>query len=126
MFSFLGTKDRDERFLILEGDISKPDAGLSPCSLAALCSDLKVQCVINCAASVRFNQSFDDAAASNITSALYLQQLSQRLCAKFVHISTAFVHGNLTGTKASPLTETLFDLGKFDAGKVYKSIAIRN
>lgn len=122
IFSFLATEDLEDRFLILEGDISQPDAGLSQCSLAALCSDLKVQCVVNCAASVRFNQSLDDAAASNITSALYLQKLSQGLCAKFVHISTAFVHGNLTGTKASPLTETLFALGKYDAGKIYKSM----
>jgi dTDP-4-amino-4,6-dideoxygalactose transaminase/nucleoside-diphosphate-sugar epimerase/acyl-CoA-binding protein len=122
MFSFLTKQERDEKILVLEGDTCKPDGGIAAKDLAVLFTDLKVQSVINCAASVRFSQGLDEAATANITAALYLQQLSLKLNAKFVHISTAFVHGGLTGTKSSPLTETLFSLDKFDADKIYRSM----
>ena len=122
MFSFVTKQERDEKFLVLEGDTSKEDAGLSKHDLGHLLAKLKIQCVINCAASVRFTLPLDDAAAQNITSALHLHSLSQKLNAKLVHISTAFVHGGLTGTTSSPLTETLFSLEKFDAEKIYKSM----
>jgi hypothetical protein len=87
-----------------------------------LTNEIKLHSVINCAASVRFDQSLDTAAISNIQSALELQLLSRRLNAKFIHISTAFVHGAQTGTKSSPLTEKLFDLGSFDVEKIYGSM----
>jgi thioester reductase-like protein len=122
MFAFFAKHQRDTKLLILEGDTSKADAGLSKIDLTHLCANLKVQSVINCAASVRFTLPLDKAAAHNITSAMHLHRLAQKLNAKLVHISTAFVHGGMTGTNALPLTEMLFNLGKFDAEKIYKSM----
>lgn len=122
MFAFFAKDQRDTKFLVLEGDTSKADAGLSRNDLTHLCTNLRVQSVINCAASVRFTLPLDKAAAHNITSAMHLHSLAQKLNAKLVHISTAFVHGGMTGTNAFPLTEMLFSLGKFDAEKVYKSM----
>lgn len=122
MFSFLTEEEKQHLIVVLEGDVSKPQAGLSTRDLNILKNDMKVQAIINCAASVRFSQSMDEAANANITSALHLHNLSRVLNAKFVQISTAFVHGALTGTRSSPLPETLFNFRSFDPSRIYKSM----
>ena len=41
---------------------------------------------------------------------------------KFVHVSTAFVHGGETGTRDAPLPESLYSLRHFDAAEIYHSM----
>jgi glycerone phosphate O-acyltransferase len=120
MFSLVS--DRKRLIMVMEGDTLKPNAGLDSQDLHRLRHDFKVRCVINCAATVAFTQSLEDAAESNITSALYLQKLSRTLKARLVQISTAFVHGGLTGEPSSPLPQTLFSLESFDPRRIYKSM----
>eukprot|EP00547_Thalassionema_nitzschioides_P011168 CAMPEP_0194262984 /NCGR_PEP_ID=MMETSP0158-20130606/46816_1 /TAXON_ID=33649 /ORGANISM="Thalassionema nitzschioides, Strain L26-B" /LENGTH=2209 /DNA_ID=CAMNT_0039003149 /DNA_START=70 /DNA_END=6701 /DNA_ORIENTATION=- len=122
IFSLLTKEEKQNLIVVLEGDVSKPHAGLSTKDLNMLKYDLQIQSIINCAASVGFVQSLDEAAGANITSALHLHNLSMLLNAKFVQISTAFVHGALTGTQLSPLPETLFDFRSFDPNRIYTSM----
>ena len=125
MFSFLSDDDKNELIEVLEGDVAKPFAGLSRKDLARIDRDLSISHVIHSAASVSFTQDLSDAATSNITSSLNMQTLTSRLPnknAKFVHLSTAFVHGDRCGSTVSPLPEDLFSLGPFDASEIYKSM----
>eukprot|EP00957_Ditylum_brightwellii_P157059 11953664-Ditylum_brightwellii.AAC.1 len=62
---------------------------------------------------------------SNITSSLQLQALMRQLKnknAKFVHVSTVFVHGSSTGTALSSLPEELFSLHQYDPEELYRSM----
>jgi hypothetical protein len=89
--------------------------------LAAQTGDISV---IHAAAAVSFTQPLVDAAASNITAALKMQELAKGLGGKYVHFSTAFVHGNNLTEADAPLQETLFniDLAKHDPQKLYESM----
>jgi alkyldihydroxyacetonephosphate synthase len=109
---------------VVEGDVTKEFAGLAPMDLARICQDETITHIFNCAAAVSFTQELSDAARSNVTSALNMQALAVRLKnnAKFVHVSTSFVHGDLTGSCDSPLPEKLFSFGPFDPVEVYKSM----
>ena len=125
MYSFLSEAEKEELVCVVEGDVTKPNVGLSTEDLSKICNDLNVTHVIHCAASVSFTQSLKDSAVSNITSSLNLQALTRclkRRPAQYVHISTAFVHGGLTGTKKDPLPEQLHSLGGYDAAELYRSM----
>jgi 1-acyl-sn-glycerol-3-phosphate acyltransferase len=129
MFSFLSADEKSQYVRVINGDVTVENAGINSTDLHVLCNKYIVSHVIHSAASVSFNQSFPDAAKSNITSTLSLQKLATKLNhgqklgrTKFVHISTAFIHGRMTGTVEEPLDETLFDLGNFDAQEIYKSM----
>lgn len=78
--------------------------------------------LIHCAASVSFTQSLRDAAASNISSALNLQQLVASISnnVKFVHISTAFIRGKRPSDFLHD--EKLCPFGPFDPYSIYKSM----
>jgi alkyldihydroxyacetonephosphate synthase len=125
MFSFLSSPneiDIDSIVTVIESDVSLPHLGMSDGDTQALAS-MNVTHVIHCAAAVSFVQPLEDAAASNITPALQLQTLANELWkAKYVHISTAFVHGGLAGTKAKPLGKELHALGDYDPYELYKSM----
>jgi perosamine synthetase len=108
----------------MEGDVSQPHAGLSDIDIARLVN-LKVSHVLHCAAVVSFTQSLPEAARSNISASLHVQALSRKISsakARFVHLSTSFVHGGRTGSESDPLKEELFDLGRFDPMKLYQSM----
>ena len=125
MFSFL--TDVEKRLLVhvVEGDVTQPDVGLSASDIDEVCNKLYITHVIHCAASVSFTQTLKDAAVSNITSSLNLQSLTghlKRTSARYVQISTAFVHGGMTGSEANPLPEQLHSLDGYDAADLYRSM----
>jgi 1-acyl-sn-glycerol-3-phosphate acyltransferase/nucleoside-diphosphate-sugar epimerase len=140
MFSFLTPAERLELVHVLEGDISKPNAGLSTQDMERLLMlpqrGTILTHVIHSAASVSFTQTMADAARANITSTLAMQSLTGRLGRslkdrvnsraipkpRFVHLSTAFVHGSRSGTEANPLPERLFSLDPYDPNKLYESM----
>lgn len=121
MFEFLSSDEKASLIHVVEGDVAKPNMGMKTAERANL-NHLSFSHVIHCAASVKFNQSFEGAAVTNITSSLQLQQLAKELNAKFVYMSTAFVHGGNIGSKNEPLPEDLFSLGKYDADDIYQSM----
>lgn len=128
MFSFLSNSEKETLVSVIEGDVSQPNAGIGEEDMANLLLDGSVTHVIHCAASVSFTQSLDEAAHANITPSLTLQTLAKTLrhnCT-YVHVSTAFVHGGNSGTRERPLSEKLFDLGPYDAFKIYSSMLNTN
>jgi nucleoside-diphosphate-sugar epimerase/1-acyl-sn-glycerol-3-phosphate acyltransferase/acyl-CoA-binding protein len=140
MFSFLSGQEKGELIHVLEGDVTKADAGLSSNDmkrLLLLATQHKVVTrVIHSAASVSFTQELVDAARSNIVSALNMQNLTRQLAEaqnlsedsvnlpqpKFVHLSTAFVHGSKCGTQNDPLPERLYPLDPYEPAKLYESM----
>lgn len=124
IFSLLGS-EWSSNVIVLDGDTSKEHAGLSSADLERIIPDPTISHVIHCAASVGFTQTLREAATANISSALSLQALTGKLSnqnAQFVHMSTAFVHGGLTGSKDDPLPESLFSIAPYDPVEVYKSM----
>jgi len=125
MFSFLTEDERKDLVLVIDGDVTRPDVGMTRQDMLRVKNDLSISHVFHCAASVSFTQSLEDAATSNITSSLQLQQLTTQLKmkdARFVYISTAFVHGGSTGTEYSPLPEQLHLLHPYDPQALYRSM----
>ena len=124
MFDFLDDTEKQSLLHVMEGDISLPSCGLSSAAIDSLCQQ-NVSHVFHCAAAVSFSQSLEDAALSNITSTLQLLQLTKslrRVDAKFVYISTAFVHGGNTGSKSKPLPQETFSLQPYDPVELYRSM----
>lgn len=126
MFSFLASSEKEYSSIltVIEcEDLSHPNFGLTEINRQNL-SEMNITHVIHCAAAVSFLQSLDDAAHANITPALQIQEFIRRSkwTAKYVHISTAFVHGPLTGSMHAPLPENPFSLGKYNPYDLYKSM----
>eukprot|EP00557_Chaetoceros_sp_GSL56_P005710 CAMPEP_0176499892 /NCGR_PEP_ID=MMETSP0200_2-20121128/13204_1 /TAXON_ID=947934 /ORGANISM="Chaetoceros sp., Strain GSL56" /LENGTH=2329 /DNA_ID=CAMNT_0017898411 /DNA_START=71 /DNA_END=7060 /DNA_ORIENTATION=- len=125
MFSFLSDHQKQQLISAIEGDVSVKQLGLSAKDYQALTHEEHITHVINCAACVNFVEPLHRAAESNITSALHLQTFAKnvkRVKSKYVYISTAFVHGNLTGSSTSPLQTNLFNFGKYDPLDLYLSM----
>lgn len=125
LFEFLSKDEKESLVNVVEGDVTKPNAGISDDAISQLRELSNITHILHCAASVSFTQTLTDAAQANISSALELQGLTAILGgkeAKFVHVSTAFVHGGLSGSQASPLPEHLHSLGKYDPAEVYSSM----
>lgn len=125
MFSFLSDSQKKEMITVIEGDVSVKHLGLSAKDYHSLTRDMNITHVINCAACVNFVEPLHRAAESNITSALQLQTFAKNIIpvkAKYVYISTAFVHGNQTGSSTSPLPTKLFNFGKYDPLDLYQSM----
>ena len=125
MYSFLSETEKQDLVRVVEGDVTAPNVGLSNADMDAICNTLNITHVIHCAASVSFTQTLKDAAVSNITSSLNLQTLTSRLkstSVRYIYISTAFVHGGMTGSVENPLPEQLHTLGGYDAADLYRSM----
>jgi len=125
IFDFLTREEKVSLIEVMEGDVTMESAGLAPIDLAKIVQDASISQIVHCAASVSFTLELPNAAESNITSSLNLQMLTGRLKnkkAQFVHISTAFVHGDRTGSKDSPLPEELFDFQSFNPREIYRSM----
>jgi 1-acyl-sn-glycerol-3-phosphate acyltransferase len=125
IFSCVPTDDLFSAIVVIPGDISHANAGLAAESLEQLKKERFITHVYNCAATVSFTQSLQEAAESNITSALNVQRLAAEMPYQeviFVHISTAFVHGDQKGTIDNPLGNNLFDMKPYDPVDVYKSM----
>jgi perosamine synthetase len=125
MFSFLTKDQRENLVTVIEGDLSCPRLGISLEDYNGICNELNITHVINSAACVNFTEPLARAAESNITSSLQMQGLTKsikRNRAKYIYLSTAFVHGNKTGSAESPLPQDLFDFGKYDPLELYESM----
>src|SRR5207248_8167516 len=101
-----------ERFLRdkcapLAGDVADPSFGLSDAQVQELSG--RVACVINCAGLVTFNPSLELAVAVNTDGARNAAELSRRLGATLVHVSTCFV----AGTRRGPVFEDEMLVGSF-------------
>jgi len=124
MFDFLSATDKESLVHVIEGDVSLPNCGMESSQISSI-HGMNVSHVFHCAAAVSFSQPLEEAALSNITSSLQMQLLTKSLKnrnAKFVHVSTAFVHGGETGTQDSPLPERLYSLHPYDPVEIYKSM----
>ena len=125
MFAFLSAEDKQKLVVVFEGDVTRPNLGLSETDYFRLSQSLDISHIIHCAASVSFTQSLSEAASSNITSSLHMQSLRKAMkntMTKFIYVSTAFVHGNETGTIDEPLKEILYSLDPFDPVLIYESM----
>jgi 1-acyl-sn-glycerol-3-phosphate acyltransferase len=103
----------------VDSDLSMPKAGIDDAKYAEMQESLTH--VINCAASVQFDLPIQQAAASNITTALEMLELS-RGCSNlqtFVSVSTAYVTPHTSSTK--PVGEVLAPLPQ-DARELYEAI----
>ncbi|KAL3756911.1 hypothetical protein ACHAWU_005915 [Discostella pseudostelligera] len=124
MFDFLDDTEKQSLLHVIEGDVSLPNCGLRNEVIKSL-RQRSISHVFHCAAAVSFSQSLEEAALSNITSSLQLLQLTKslrRVDAKFIYISTAFVHGGDTGSKSKPLPQETFSLYPYDPAELYKSM----
>jgi alkyldihydroxyacetonephosphate synthase len=127
MYDFLSAADMQSLVHVIEGDVTLPDCGMRKEDIDSLCQS-NISHVFHCAAAVSFSQSLEDAAVSNITSSLQLHVLAKKLRrsrsddVKFVYISTAFVHGGMTGSPSEPLPEEAFSLRQYDPVELYKSM----
>jgi len=91
-----------ERTRAVDFDMSAPDLGLDPAVRAELVDE--VDCIIGAAATVVFDEPLDRAIQVNTLGPLRLLEFA-RQCRKqvvYVHVSTAYVSGTLTG----PIAET--------------------
>jgi len=125
LFAFMSDEEKETLVTVVEGDVSCPRLGMLKEDFQRLVADMDISHVINSAACVNFTEPLENAAESNITSALQLQSLTKKLKdkdAKYVYLSTAFVHGNKKGSKENPLPETLFDFKQYDPLELYKSM----
>ena len=122
MFNFLSEGEKRSLVIVVEGDVTQPGCGMAPAVIESSIHVSKISRVIHCAAAVSFSQPLEDAATSNITSSLNVQSLAKQLDAKFTYLSTAFVHGDRTGTKLRPLPEEFFSLKRYDPVKLYESM----
>lgn len=124
MYSFLTDKEKNRLVTVIEGNVSHPRIGMSGHEYRRVCNDLNISHVINSAACVNFTEPLERAAESNITSALQLQALAKSIKsrAKYVYLSTAFVHGSHIGSQGSPLPQSLFNFKKYDPLGLYQSM----
>jgi dTDP-4-amino-4,6-dideoxygalactose transaminase/nucleoside-diphosphate-sugar epimerase/acyl-CoA-binding protein len=125
MFAFLSDEEKQKLVQVVEGDVTHPEAGLSSGDIQLVCEDPSISHVFHCAASVSFTQDLPGAAKANIVSSLNIQSLAGKLKKKdvqYVQISTAFIHGSLSGTAVLPLQEKLHSLSPYDPVEIYKSM----
>src|SRR4028119_2149270 len=97
-----GFEDRvAEKVRVLEGDVHAPSLGLGEEDLTELSE--KVDVVVHSAASVVFDAPLDAAVDSNVRGTVGLLKLAREWSKRplFMHISTAYVAGNIRG----PATE---------------------
>ncbi|KAF8386524.1 hypothetical protein PRIPAC_75666 [Pristionchus pacificus] len=95
---------RLRKVVVIEGDISEDDFGISEENLKRVLSETSV--VFHCAATVRFDDKLKKAADLNIRGVRRMVSLCQRMpkLDAFLHCSTAFANSDKPG---SNITETL-------------------
>jgi HAD superfamily hydrolase (TIGR01490 family) len=86
-----------EKVRVLEGDVHAPSLGLAEGALAELSENVDV--VVHSAASVVFDAPLDAAVDSNVRGTVGLLKLARGWSKRplFMHISTAYVAGNVRG-----------------------------
>ena len=80
-----------------QGDLLKEGLGLSPADEQNITETVEI--IINCAASIDFNDRLDSAMDSNIKGSLQILELARRTknLKVFTHISTAYVNCDRSG-----------------------------
>jgi nucleoside-diphosphate-sugar epimerase len=96
---------RAKKFAFVDGDIEKPDLGIGPKDLARLCRP--VTHVVHCAASVSFDDTYENSFRANVQGARNALEFSLGLQAakgsKFIQhvaIETSYIHGRKKRTTA--------------------------
>ncbi|MEU7905455.1 SDR family oxidoreductase [Actinoplanes sp. NPDC049118] len=79
----------DPRVEVVQGDLTRADAGLERGELAALCDRLDV--VLHCAANTKWNTPRDEIMNTNLGGTTRMLEIARRSGARMVHMSTAFV-----------------------------------
>ncbi len=99
------TGTRARKFAFLEGDIEKPSLGLSPRDLARL--PKRITHVIHCAASVSFDDAYENSYRANVLGARHAMEFSlafQRAKGssfiQHIAIETSYIHGRKKRTTA--------------------------
>ncbi|MBP3884512.1 MAG: amino acid adenylation domain-containing protein, partial [Olsenella sp.] len=104
-----------ERVVVVEGDIADP-------SFAESISDLDIQTVINCAASVKHFADFDFLYEANVVGAKNLAEYCLARGARLVHVSTISVAGDFVGERRPDnmvLAESALDIGQDVTSNAY-------
>ncbi len=100
-------KSRYSRIRCYAGDISRENLGLSEAALAEWKPDLDI--VIHAAASVNFDDPINVAIENNIYGPLHVLEFCRKTEAALLHVSTAYVCGNLTGPIHANVTEDMLN-----------------
>ena len=99
---------------VLEGDVTLPLCGLDASKVATLKDNVDV--VVNCSGLVDFNPKLDDAFKVNVYGALNAAELTEKLSASLIHVSTCYVAGTRQGwIEETVLTHEAPDGRMFDA-----------
>ncbi|ADB51567.1 SDR family oxidoreductase [Conexibacter woesei] len=98
---------------VLAADVERARLGLAPEAYDALAA--RAGAVVHCAASVRFDLALDNAHAINVDGTERMVELAEHArtrgaAGRFVHVSTAYVHGRARGLarEAGPVEEPAF------------------
>ena len=87
------------RVEVLDGDVEKPWCELAPETMDALRG--RTDLVIHCAGLTDFQPDPLEALAVNVAGAVHVADLAGRIGAKLMHISTAYVAGNIGSAEVS-------------------------
>src|SRR5215471_7724003 len=87
----IGERTAREKIQVVEGDLDQPLCGISAEHLKRLRG--KVGVVVNLAGVVDFDPPVNESFEPNVYGTQHLIELTKRLDAKLVHVSTAYVAG---------------------------------
>ncbi|MFT4625259.1 MAG: thioester reductase-like protein [Myxococcota bacterium] len=115
---FLGARLR-----VLSGDIEKPRFGLDRDTLDALRGD--VDAIVHCAGLTDFMPDPTRALAVNVAGAKHAADLASYFDAPLVHVSTAYVAGNVSGHIGESLTRGVSPTGEsFSAAEEIRALQV--
>lgn len=103
-----------DKVMCLVGDIRFPDLGLGAERHARLANE--VDLVINCAATVNFDERLDTALETNVFGVAHLLEFARTAGAAFVQVSTAYVCGGWQGDVEEAVPTPDFDFEAEIAG----------
>ena len=112
-----------ERVQIIEGDVTKPDLGMSPGTRAELAASLDL--IVNSSGLTDFNPDLRDALASNVNAVAHvLDFLRECRHGALLHLSTCYVAGQRDGRILETAAPNYNPAGKknFDAEKEWHSL----
>ncbi len=111
------------RIEVVEGDVTRPDLGMSPEVIARLRERLDV--IVNSSGLTDFNPDLREALATNVDATVHLLEF-QRQCrhAAFLHLSTCYVAGARDGRVAEEIVPNYTPAGVvgFDAEREWKAL----
>jgi len=112
-----------DRIEVLEGDVSKPDLGLTPEASELLRK--KLDLVINSSGLTDFNPDLRDALATNVDAAINIVNFVRKTDhAGLLHLSTCYVAGTRDGRVTEKLRPNYTPVGVagFDAEREWQSL----